>query len=284
MKNWIALVVSLMSSSAWAGAPVGYAKATSQLGQAARPTAYQPLNLLDGKEETSWCEGASGNGVGETVVIGFKDAAQIDEVRLANGDARDGRSFLAHNRIRKLVLRGANAAHTLTLADGRAPQTFKLSPALEGDEITLEILEVLPGKGGADATCLSDIIFSSKGRPLNGRFLADKLVYDRGRSQLMSTWYAGPEGAPDRTLAFYFDGTFHFSWRPYDPEQKPVDLTGQYGMQAGKLMLKLSGKPWVDAQARRTVSADDDGFARTKLEIRAETLGEGLASSWADHR
>ena len=272
MRALLAALLLLSPTLALAGSGVGYGHATSQLKLDTRPTLYQPLNVLDGREISVWCEGAEGDGVGEGIHVGFKETTVIDEIRISTGDGKEDSTFAAHNRVKKLVVRERDSNHSFTMLDQRGPQSFKIDPPIEADRVFLEIAEVVRGGGEDNATCLSDVVFVSKGKALNGPHLTDRLKYDKGRAQLMNTWYAGPAGAPERFLEFYFDGTFHFVYRPFDPDEKGVTLEGDYTFEKGKLMLRLPAKGWVDAKATKQAIAGADGATRVVLEIANDAL------------
>ncbi|MFN7133522.1 MAG: NADase-type glycan-binding domain-containing protein [Myxococcales bacterium] len=279
----LALALALLSpTSTLAAGAVGYARASSQLKVESRPTLYQPLNVLDGREISVWCEGAEGDGVGQKLVIGFKEEVLVDELQISTGDGKEPSTFAAHHRVKKLVVKEPRSVHRLTLIDERGPQSFKLDPPIRGDRVELEIAEVVKGTGDDDAACLSDVIFLKDGKPLNGPFLTDKLKYERGRAQLMNTWYAGPKGAPERFLDFYYDGTFHYLYRPFDPEEELMEVRGEYVFDRDVLKLKLPDKGWVTVQTKKEKVTTEDGVVQTVLQLTSEALEKSLATSYAD--
>lgn len=255
----------------------GYARASSQLKEDAKPALYPAIHLLDGREATAWCEGVEGDGSGEQVRIGFRGEVEIDEVRVITGEARDAASFKAHHRVKALELKTAEKRHTFVLADSTEPQAFKLETPIEAERVTLEIVAVERGVGEDDAACLTDVVFLSGGKPLNGAMLSG-LRYEKGRAQLMGTWYAGPAGARDRFLDFYFDGTFRYSHRPFDPEEKGAEIDGDYAFDGEKLRLKL-GKAWVEVKAAPRAKGEE-----RILELEGKGLEGTLAGAWSDER
>src|SRR5215471_20290733 len=92
----LATLCSSISSHAWA-TPIGYAQATGYYKKDTRPTLYQPLNLLDGREITCWCS-TSSDPLAETLTFGFKDMAKIDEIRIYTGNGFDDRTFQEFSR------------------------------------------------------------------------------------------------------------------------------------------------------------------------------------------
>ncbi|MBI5547400.1 MAG: hypothetical protein HY901_26255 [Deltaproteobacteria bacterium] len=259
---------------------VGYAHSSSVLKSDTRPGAFQALNVLDGRVSTVWCEGAEGDGTGESVSIGFRGEARIDEVRITTGDQRDEASFKAHHRVKALELKTQEKRHTFVVVDSPEPQSFKLDEPLEVERLLLEIVAVTKGEGAEDVACLADVVFLSGGKPLNGSSLDGKLKHDAGRALLMGTWFAGPAGARDRFLDFYFDGTFHYAFRPFDPEEKAVTLSGDYAFDGNRLRLKLPEKGWVEVKAAPRSGGRNDGARQ--LDLDAEAIRATLGGKWSD--
>ena len=68
----------------------------------------------------------------------------------------------------------------------------------------------------------------------------------------LGTWFGGYEGAPDKFLSFFFDGTYRFSVEPYDkPDQKEKVFTGEYDVSGSRLTLEIPGKGRVSARIAR---------------------------------
>ncbi|HCF61441.1 MAG TPA: hypothetical protein DFS52_26015 [Myxococcales bacterium] len=282
MLTAILLVSLLLPASALAKGAFGYARASSQLEHDSRPARYQPLNMVDGRAATSWCEGARGDGVGQRIVVGFQAPVSIDEVRVTNGEASSRQAFKANNRVRVLTLSNELARHTVTLSDTQRPQEIKLGKPLEGERFVVEIQEVFRGEGEANATCLTDVVFVSGGKPLSGPSLAGKLGDRNGAVALMGSWYSGLEGAPERFLDLYFDKTFRYRYQPFDPEEPGEEIRGEFAFDGKQLRLKPSGKEWVEASAALKAEESKDGLPRARLVIAAERLDGSLARSWSD--
>lgn len=274
----VVVVAFLLPAPALANG-VANAHASSQLKSDTKPALYQALNVLDGNPATAWCEGVDGDGVGETIVVGFKGIGTIDEVRITTGEAKDAASFKAHGRVRQLDLKTDEKRHSFSVVDNTTPQSFKFDP-VETELLTLEVVEVAPGEGDEKATCLADVIFLSKGKPINGTFLESKLRYDKGRTALMGRWYGGPEGARDKFLDFDFDGTYRYSFRPFDPEVKPVNFSGKYAFDGDRLRLEVPGKGWADVRTAPRATRDDAAV----LELEGKVIEKTLAGKWTNRK
>lgn len=257
IRALLCATLSVPISAAIAAPPIGYAQATGYFKRDSRPTLYQPLNLLDGREVTAWCT-TTADPLEDQLTFGFKGSAKIDEIRIYTGNGFDETAFQEFSRAKKISLKGPTGGHQIKLSDQRGFQAVQLRPALEGAQFTVEVLEQFPAEDPEAPVCVTDIVFYSDGKPLNGPWLTQKLKFDRQRAPLLGTWFAGYEGAPDRFLSFYFDGTYRYVYTPYDQPEKERTFTGGYRVSGNKLTLQLPGKGRVAARLTRTPSDDSE--------------------------
>ncbi len=253
MKHrWLLAGVCCSLGVAHAG-PIGYAQATGYFKKESRPTLYQPLNLLDAREATSWCT-TGADPLNDQLTFGFKGSTRIDELRIYTGNGFDESTFHQFSRARKFVFRGPTGAQTFTVADQRGLQSVAVNPPLEGAQFTLEILDIFPAEDPDQPSCLTDVVFVSEGKPLNGSWLTSKLKYDKSQAPVLGTWFGGFEGAPDRFLSFYFDGTYRYAYEPIEGgTEKAKTLQGSYELSGTRMTLELPGKGKVSAQLHREV-------------------------------
>jgi hypothetical protein len=267
------LLLAASAPHALAAPPsVGYAQAADYLDKDSRPERYHPLNLLDGRDTTVWCA-AEGEGQ-SPITIGFKGVATVDEVRLFTGNGSERDAFKAYARAKKLTLQGKDSARNFTVEDKRGMQTVPLKPAISGAWFTLEVKGTYPGSESAAPVCLTDIVFYSEGKPLNGTKLAPVLKYEARTAALLGTWFAGLEGAPDRFLSFYVDGTYRFVHEPLDGTE-PTVLTGTYTASSSKLTLELPKKGKVPLRYSR--EEDDSPAGGHTLTLEGELPEEWKA-------
>ena len=254
-----ALVAVLASSSLLAAAPaIGYAQATGYFKKDTRPTLYQPLGLLDGRESTAWCS-PSGDPLSESLTFGFKGSVRIDEVRVYTGNGFDDVTFGQFGRAKKLGIKGPVGGHNFTVADQRGLQAVSFDPPLEGAQFTIELLDVYPPEDMDQPTCVTDVIFYADGKPLNGNWLTQKLKYDKSTAPFLGTWFAGSEGAPDKTLSFYFDGTYRYIYEPYDRPKDAKVLTGDFDVSGSRMTLTVPGKGKVSLGVSRDAAKSGEG-------------------------
>jgi hypothetical protein len=276
--SWFLLVVA--PASVHAAPHIGYAQATGYYKQDSRPTLYQPLNLLDGRETTCWCS-ASADVFADTLSFGFKGVATVDEIRISTGNGFDDRSFQEFGRAKKLVIKSPSGAQSFTLSDHRGSQAVALRPPMSGVEFTMEVVDQYPAEDPEMPVCISDVTFYSEGKALNGSWLAPKLKYDRSQSALLGTWFAGPVGAADKYLSFFFDGTYRFAYSPYDPEAKGQQFMGSYEASPSQLNLEVPGKGKVTAKVRRESIEQPPGNIRRTLVLEGDLPTE-LKQSFRD--
>ena len=130
------------------------------------------------------------------------------------------------------------------------------------------MLDVYPSDDLDQPVCLTDVVFVSEGKPLNGSWLTTKLKYDKGHAPLLGSWYAGFDSAPDRFLAFYFDGTFRYAFEPFDiTRTQPKVLEGTYEASPTRLTLEIAGtKGKLNAKLLKEESKSKKGGFTLTLE------------------
>lgn len=259
----IGLAATLFTLSALAAPPaIGYAQATGYFKKNSRPTLYQPLHMLDAREVTAWCSTTSDH-LEDVLTFGFKGVAEIDEIRIYTGNGFDADTFQNFNRARKLALKTGTGGRTFSINDQRGLQVVVLNPPLRGADFTLEVLDVFPAEDPDSPVCISDVVFYSNGKPLNGSWLTSKLKYDRGRAPLLGTWFGGYEGAPDQFLSFYFDGSYRFVFHPFDPQVKGRSYSGSYEASSRRVTLQV---PKAGKASGRVDVERGEGAATLQLE------------------
>lgn len=237
----VLLLGVLQASAAMAGG-VGYAQATGYFKKDSRPTLYQPLNLLDARDATAWCS-TSADPLNELITFGFTSPTRIDEIRISTGNNFNESTWNEFARAHKLVFMAGKQSQTVMLEDKRGLQTFTLDKPFTTTRLVLEIRDQFPAEDPDQPVCITDIVFVSDGKPLNGAWLTTKLKYDKSVQSLMGTWFAGYDGSPDRFLALHYDGTFRYSFEPFDTKRaEPKALEGRWDVQGGKLLFEVGGK------------------------------------------
>ena len=269
-------LLAFVAPPSFAG-PVGYAQATGYYKKDSRPTLYQPLNLLDGREATAWCT-SSADPLNDELTFGFKGPAKIDEIRIYTGNGFDEKTFAEFARVKRLSIKGPSGAETISVADQRGLQAIPFNPPLVGEHFTMEVMDIYPGEDPDSPACITDVVFYQEGKPLNGSWLTQKLKYDKHQAPLLGTWFAGHEGAPDRFVSFFFDGTYRFLFHTYDPDVKDRSFGGTYDASGGRLSIEVPPKGRVSAKIHR----EGAGKGAHTLTLEGD-LPEDLKQTYRDH-
>lgn len=121
---------------------------------------YFPKNVMDGKPETSWTEGATGHGVGEWIKLESGQDQVVTGINIMAGYAKNDQIYQQNNRIKTLKVEcsdGTSKVFTLEdLADYTAYQDLKFDSPVQTKSIKLTIIDVYPGSKYED-TCISEI-------------------------------------------------------------------------------------------------------------------------------
>lgn len=258
---------------------VGWIRADTYAEQSSRPNVYWPGNILDGRNATVWCvEGGPRAARGQSLRIGFKSSVEVERVAVTTGDNRSQEKFASSNRITKLTINDGRYRRTLDLADKRGRQLFQLSPPVRGRRATITIQGI---EGEEDLTCLTGVVFQREdGSALNGPFMRRHLAYDEHRSPLVGVWAHEQLAAPQRFLTLFLDGTYRYSYRPHDPIEDEVDLTGSYRVSEDSLRLRVDGS-WRSVEYERVSGRDELGESFVRLELaEADEELEEMEGTW----
>ena len=149
--------------------------ASSTLADPENTTHYAPAKAFDDNPRTIWSEGASGDGVGETIAINFGQPILADEVRVMPGFFNP--TWWGKNgRVRRATLYFDDWEMDVTFRDVMKIQPCQLPKALSFERFTLRIDAVYPGTHYGD-TCISEIQFFINGKriPIDTHLLDRKL-------------------------------------------------------------------------------------------------------------
>jgi hypothetical protein len=259
MRSWLACAVILVPGMVYASPLVGWIRATGQL-EAEAPARYTPLHLLDAVSSTVWCTRGA-DALSEVVSFGFAEPVKITRLLVTTGNDTSEESFHAFSRARKLLLRSGETSVTFSVEDRREPQAVPIEPPLSGRSFTLEVLDGFTAEDPLAAMCLADVVPYAGLTALAGPPLRKSLGFQPARAELLGPWYSGPDGAPDRSLTFFLDGT----WR-YAPEGagKVKPLSGKWGVSSGQVWLTVPGPGKVEARPKVNRRPDAAGAGKAK--------------------
>ena|GEM_PF-6239013 len=121
---------------------------------------YDAANVLDGSIRTSWTEGDSSDGIGETLTFRADSAQHIRQISIYNGICENENDFYNNNRIKELSVIWNTGEYTVELSDGfdAQPCIFALPEAVDTDVVTFRIESIFPGNKYQD-TAITSITF-----------------------------------------------------------------------------------------------------------------------------
>lgn len=124
-------------------------------------------NLLDDDPNTNWCEGVSGFGEGEHILLEFKDTYRLCSVRIRGGNRASERLFYGNGRPKDVTLTYSDGtSESFQLEDEMKSQLLVPSVPVDTDSLKITIDSVYEGayREGVDKdTVISDIILEAYG-------------------------------------------------------------------------------------------------------------------------
>lgn len=119
---------------------------------------YDPSNLIDGRSNTIWAEGAEGPGIEQFIRIDFNKNKVVKKLYIINGSAKSKRLYYANNRVRILRLDfGDGEIKDFKLQDDvMGEQEINLGKGIETPYVGMTIYDVYQGNKYND-TCISEI-------------------------------------------------------------------------------------------------------------------------------
>jgi hypothetical protein len=129
--------------------------------QPGRSANYAKENLMDGSYQ-SWCEGAKGDGTGETITINFDKKVIIGSIFIRNGYGNSD-YFQLNNRVKTLdIISDGKIVTTVSAVDLNGIDELKFGRLVETDSLTMKIASVYRGTSLED-TCITELAFTKKG-------------------------------------------------------------------------------------------------------------------------
>ncbi|WP_411823595.1 NADase-type glycan-binding domain-containing protein [Leptospira sp. 'Mane'] len=127
---------------------------------------YLPGFAMDGKLETSWVEGAKGDGIGETLTISYKSPVLFQTLAIYNGFG-DPRFWNSSNRVKKIKISTENNyEESFHLKDSLSLQKLELKKEISAKEIKLTILEIYKGTKQEDTAIAEVNLLSDNARSI----------------------------------------------------------------------------------------------------------------------
>lgn len=117
-------------------------------------SSYNPRQIIDGDTATCWCEGVTGNGIGQSFTIRFTKRIKIGSLKILPGYGKSVSTYLENNSVRKARVTFSDG--TSIIADFINESSFDLPEDKMTTSITFTILDIVPGSKYND-TCVSEL-------------------------------------------------------------------------------------------------------------------------------
>lgn len=151
--------VNLANSSLYSGmtkAKVSSCSASSVIQDNPTVDCNDATQMVDGKSDTSWQEGVSGDGIGEWTQFILKKEYNVRYLTFKMGNWRDQERYNKNNRPKGICLKMGGQTYNLTFPDGKNEYMVELSDSLPVSDIYVEITSVYKGSEWDD-TCISEM-------------------------------------------------------------------------------------------------------------------------------
>lgn len=131
--------------------------ASSSLAEA--DVVHSPERIMDGNISTAWVEGASGQGIGESVVFMFDNVYTVEGLWVAAGYQKNDRVYTINSRPEKITISFSDGtSESFTLTDIHDFQEIHFSKPIETSSIKITIDSVYKGSQCED-TVFSEVEF-----------------------------------------------------------------------------------------------------------------------------
>lgn len=126
---------------------------------------YKPELTTDGKMETAWLEGVSGNGIGEHILYSAETDQKVSEIILYNGYLKNNTTFVNNGRFKNISIEFSDGTiikkeiPKQTFNEAKKGYKIALEEPINTTSIKITILDVYKGSYYTD-TALSGISFN----------------------------------------------------------------------------------------------------------------------------
>ncbi len=120
---------------------------------------HDPSNVVDGTLDNAWCENASGQGVGEYVLINFNNIYRLTGMTIYAGYQKSEDLYYKNSRPKEIRITFADGSfEDVTLSDAMGPQTVTFTRPVDTSSVEIMIRSVYPGSAYED-TLISEVSF-----------------------------------------------------------------------------------------------------------------------------
>ena len=147
---------AIIDLSGYAKAGVASAEASSVVPDLDGSNIYEAASAVDGEEGTSWQEGASGVGEGETLTIHLDREYNVKYLLLKLGSWQSESSFTQNCRPQTLTIDFGEESIQMTFPDEMREFCVTLSKDIKTDTVTFRIDSAYAGTSWSE-TCISEV-------------------------------------------------------------------------------------------------------------------------------
>ena len=120
------------------------------------------MKAVDGNEKTSWQEGVSGDGIGESIHFELEKPYNVKYMSFQLGNWNSWEYFDGNNRPKELEITVGDVTQTVTFPDGKTEYWVEFSRECLASEIDVVIKSVYEGSQWDD-TCIAEIGLYGRG-------------------------------------------------------------------------------------------------------------------------
>lgn len=121
---------------------------------------YLPSNVSDGLADSVWCEGDSGDGVGQWLEADFGTTQQVSKLSWINGNAANFSLFMKGNRASQVTLLFSDGSTEKATVKSSIRATEVTFPAKSTSKVRIQFDAISKGKEFNDL-CVSEAYFSN---------------------------------------------------------------------------------------------------------------------------
>ncbi|MFZ9887707.1 MAG: discoidin domain-containing protein [Myxococcota bacterium] len=248
----MACLLVVLGATPGLAASLAYVEASSEFDDGA-PATYG-YNLVDGNENTRWCNKPSAMASAPEVVFGFAQVVTLKEVAIVAGAIKGGVIDKQRARARQVTLSDGRIEVTLPLRDTAELQTLKLTSPLQARMFVLRVQDTYAGAPGAP-TCVAEVQLRGAQAYTGGAIGAQVRALPSPARRLLHAW-VDEVSAPERSLVLAVDGTFAYDYSPLI-EGKPVKVRGRWRANQRTLTLEVAGKTYALSKVLSAIEAED---------------------------
>ncbi len=127
--------------------------------------AYSVDHLFSNTNSDAWVEGAAGQGIGEWILIDFKQPRSVSAIIIRNGYQKTPELFARNSRVKRFKVTTSNGeSRNVDIKDVRGEQTIPISPPVKANWIKFVIDDVYPG-AAHDDTVIDKLWVTSANAP-----------------------------------------------------------------------------------------------------------------------